>query len=255
MHTLRSFAALVILSAFIPLARSQDEEIIKKLFQDAIEAMGGDAYLNVKDIYSEGQYFGFNNEGASSNLIRFVDYTKLPDKSRHESGNKKKDLEISVFNLEKNEGWIKEGQKETREAKPEEMRSFRTVVKHNIDTVFRSRHKDPENKLFYLGPGEGSEITLELVKIVDPENEETTVYFDRITKLPTRIEYRSTNNRGIRVRITDEFSQWHVIQGVKTPMRVDGYVNGRRATQTFVLKLAYNTNMSDSTFSKPVPPK
>ncbi len=235
--------------------RSQDEDIIKKLFQDAIEAMGGEAYLNVKDMTSEGQFFQFNSQGENSGLIKFVDYTKLPDKSRHESGNKKRDLDISVFNLEKNEGWIQEGQKDTREAKPEEMRSFRSVVKHSIDTIFHYRYKDPENKLFYMGPGEGKDVTLELVKIVDPENDETTVYFDRISKLPARIEYRDINNRGIRVRLVDEFSQWHVIQGVNTPMRVDGSLNGRRASQTFVLKISYNTNIPDSFFSKPLPPK
>jgi hypothetical protein len=217
--------------------------------------MGGDAFLNVKDMSSEGQYFAFNNQGESSGLIKFADYTKLPDKSRHESGNKKNDLEITVFNLEKNEGWVYVPAKGAQEAKPEEMKGFRNVVKHSLDTIFRYRYKDPENKLFYLGPGEGTEVTLELVKIVDPENDETTVYFDRISKLPVRIEYRELNRRGVRVRLADEYSQWHMFQGVNTPMRVDGYVNGRRASQTFVLKIVYNTNIPDSFFSKPVPPK
>jgi hypothetical protein len=241
--------------AFASHVRGQDEETIKKLFQDAIQTMGGDAFLNVKDMSSEGQYFAFNNQGESSGLIKFVDYTKLPDKSRHESGNKKNDLEITVFNLEKNEGWVYVPAKGAQEAKPEEMKGFRNVVKHSLDTIFRYRYKDPENKLFYLGPGEGTEVTLELVKIVDPENDETTVYFDRISKLPAKIEYRDLNRRGVRVRLVDEYSQWHMFQGVNTPMRVDGYVNGRRASQTFVLKIVYNTNIPDSFFSKPVPPK
>jgi hypothetical protein len=235
--------------------RSQDEETVRKLFQNAIQAMGGDAFSYAKDMVSEGQFFVFNNEGVSSGLIKFSDYTKLPDKSRHESGNKKKELDITVFNLGKNEAWVVEGQKGVREAKPEEMRGFRNVVKHNIDTIFRYRFKDPANKLFYLGPGEGLEVTCDVVKIVDPENDETLVYFDRISNLPAKIEYRDINNRGIRVRLVDEFSQWHEVQGVNTPMRVDGYVNGRRASQTFVLKITYNNNLPDSTFSKPIPPK
>jgi hypothetical protein len=154
---------------FASYSRSQDEEMAKKLFQEAIQIMGGDAFLNAEDMVSEGQFFVFNNEGDSSGLIKFSDYTKLPDKSRHESGNRKKELDITVFNLEKNEGWIVEGQKGVREAKPEEMRNFRGVVKHNIDTIFRYRYKDPANKLFYLGPGEGLDVTRDLVKIVDPE--------------------------------------------------------------------------------------
>jgi len=250
--------ALLILWAFlfmVPLARSQDEETIQKLFQDAIQALGGDAFLNVKDMTSEGQFFAFDSEGNSSGLVRFVDYTKLPDKSRHESGNRKSELEITVFNLEKNEGWIYDPAKGTRDAKPEEMKEFRDVVKHSMDTIFRYRYKDPENKLFYLGPGEGHDVTLEMVKLVDPENDETTVYFDRISKLPAKIEYREVNSRGVRVRFTDEFSQWHVIQGVNTPMRMDGSINGRRGSQTFILKITYNNNIPDSFFSKPLPPK
>jgi hypothetical protein len=255
MRTKQLLMILGTVFAFALHARSQDEETIKKLFQDAIQTMGGDAFLNVKDMSSEGQYFAFNNQGESSGLIKFTDYTKLPDKSRHESGNRKNDLEITVFNLEKNEGWVYVPAKGAQDAKPEEMKGFRNVVKHSLDMIFRDRYKDPENKLFYLGPGEGTDVTLELVKIVDPENDETTVYFDRISKLPVRIEYRDLNSRGVRVRLVDEYSQWHMIQGVNTPMRIDGYVNGRRSSQTFVLKIVYNTNIPDSFFSKPIPPK
>lgn len=259
-HIAMSIKRLLLIFAFVtaftPIyVRSQDEEIIQKLFQDAIEAMGGDVFTNAKDMVSEGQYFGFDNEGRNSLPTNFKDYTKLPDKSRHESGNRKNVLEISVFNLEKNEGWIYDPVHGTREAKPEEMKDFNNVVKHSMDIIFRYRYKDSENKLFYLGPGEGHDVTLEMVKIVDPENDETTVYFDRISKLPAKIEYREINSHGVRMRVVDEFSQWHVIQGINTPLRIDGFLNGRRASQTFVLKIAYNNNLPDSFFSKPVPPK
>jgi hypothetical protein len=238
-----------------PFARCQDEEKVQKLFQDAIEAMGGSAYLKVTDVVTEGNYFFFDKEGNSSGLIKFVDYSKVPDKSRTEVGNRKSELEITVFNLEKNEGWIVEGQKGTREAKPEEMQDFRNSVKHNIDIIFRIRYKDPANRMFYLGPGEGQDVTLDMVKIVDPENDEVTVYFDRISKLPVKIEYRSLNKRGVRQSNIQEFSQWHVIQNVKTPLRTDSYVNGRRSSQIFINKISYNSNLSDTLFSKPLPPK
>jgi hypothetical protein len=240
---------------FAPLARSQDAEIIQKLFQDAIQAMGGDAYLNVTDMVSEGQMFSIGYDGASSLPMKYNDYTKFPDKSRSEAGNGKKDRDVTVFDLGKNEGWILEGQKGTREAKPEEMKEFKNLVRHSIDMICRFRYKDPENRLFYLGPGEGRDVTTEMVKIVDPENDEVTVYFDRLTKLPAKIEYRETNNRGVRQRFNEEYSQWHMMQGVNTPLRIDRSVNGRPSSQMFVLKMTYNNNLPDSFFSKPVPPK
>jgi hypothetical protein len=240
---------------FIPSSRSQDKEIIQKLFQDAIQAMGGDTYLNVTDIVSEGRMFGFDSNGASSLPMNYVDYTKFPDKSRFELGNNKKNRDITVFNLGKNEGWILEGQRDTREAKPEEMEDFKNAVRHSIDMICRFRSTDPENKLFYLGPGEGKDVTLEMVKIVDPENDEVTVYFDRISKLPAKVEYREISNKGIRLRYVDEFSQWFMKQGVNTPLRIDRYVNGRQSSQHFILKVTYNNDLPDSFFSKPERPK
>jgi hypothetical protein len=246
---------LMALLVFLTPARGQDEERIQKLFKDAIQAMGGEAYLSVKDIVSEGNYFMFNRDGDSSGLIKYNDYTKLPDKSRFELGNKKKLRDVTVFNLEKNEGWILEGQKETRAATAREMQEFKNAVKHSIENIFRFRYKDPENKLFYLGPGERADVRRELVKILDPENDEVIVYFDRASLLPAKVEYRSEGREGVHLRHVLEFSQWHVIQGVNTPLRTDETVNGFMHSQIFVVKLTYNNDLADTFFSKPVPPK
>jgi hypothetical protein len=240
---------------FAPYSQSQDEQTAKKLFEDAIQAMGGDAYLKVTDIVSEGQAFGFDSDGASSLPLKFYDFTKFPDKSRNEQGSKKKDRDITVFNLGNNEGWIVEGQKGVRDAKPEEMEDFKNTVKHSIDMICRFRYKDPENRLFYLGPGEGKDYTLEVTKIVDPVNDEAIIYFDRVSKLPAKIEYRRIDKRGIRQRMVEEYSQWHTIQGINTPLRIDVYANGRQESQIFLLKVTYNNNLLDSFFSKPVPLK
>jgi hypothetical protein len=237
-----------------PLVHAQEDEKIKKLFQDAILALGGATYLQVTDIVSDGNLFLFARDGASSGLIRFSDFTKLPDKSRNEVGNRKKELDVTVFNLEKKEGWILEGQKETRNATPEEMKDFTDVMKHSLETIFRFRYQDPDSKLFYLGAAENS-VQLEMVKLIDSENDEVTIYFDRLSKLPAQLEYQVTDRRGIHYRVVDEFSQWHMIQGVNTPMRIDTSRNGRKLSQHFVLKIAFNTGLKDSFFVKPIPPK
>ena len=254
MKNMALMLALVVFLISRPSVRGQDEEKIQKLFQDAIQTLGGATYLKVTDMVSEGNLFGFDREGNSSGLNKFSDWTKLPDKSRFELGNRKKELDVTVFNLEKKQGWILEGQKDTREATPEEMKDFRDLVKHSIDTLFRFRYKDPENKLFYLGAAE-NDVQLEMVELIDPENDEVTIYFDRLSKLPAKVEYQYIDNRGIHYRQTEEYSQWHTIQGVNTPMRIDTYRNGHQLSQQFILKIAYNTGLPDSFFVKPTPPK
>jgi len=247
------FLSILILCLMIPAGRGQEtaEEKIRTLFEDAITAMGGDAFLNVRDMVSEGQYFMFNNRGESSGLIKYTDYTKLPDKSRFELGNRKNELEITIFDLAKNEGWIIEGEQEPRAATEKEMKSFWSAANHSLDNIFRIRWKDPQNKLFYLGAGDGADVTRDVVRLIDPENDEVIIYFDRVSKLPAKIEIQQVNERGIRVRMVDEYSQWHKIQGVLTPMRIDSYANSRRSSQQFVLKLTYNNNLRDDFFTKP----
>jgi len=236
-------------------ALGQDQEKIRGLFEAAIAAMGGDTYLRVTDIVTEGNYFLFNREGDSSGLIKYMDWTQLPDKSRNELGNKKKLKDVTVFDLAASRGWILEGQKETRDATPEEMKSFRKAVKHSIENIFRTRWKDPANKLFYHGPGEGSDVRYEQVQLIDPENDTVTVFFDRVKRLPARIEFKDVSPRGVQLREVEEYDQWHVIQGVNTPIRVARFSNGRKAAQLFVTQVIYNSTIPDSMFSKPVPPK
>jgi hypothetical protein len=248
------FAAYLFLFAGLSDGRGQEEEKIRKLFADAVQALGGDTYLKVADIVSEGNYFMFDRDGNSSGLIRYNDWTKLPDKSRYEIGNRRKERDVFVFNLEKKEGWILEGQKDTRPATPEEMKDFQNAVKHSPENIFRFRYKDPDNRLFYLGPPDDSP-QLEMVRLIDPDNDETTIYFDRLSKLPAKIEYQVTDDRGIRYRQVEEYSQWHMIQGVNTVMRIDTSRNGRQYSQQFPVKLAYNNGLKDSFFVKPIPPK
>lgn len=250
----RTFLAVLTFCLILPFARGQEDaagEKIRALFEDAIAAMGGEVFMNVSDMNSQGQYFMFNNRGESSGLIKFTDYTKLPDKSRFELGNRKNELEITIFDLAKNEGWIIEGRREAKAATEDEMKSFRSAANHSLDNIFRFRWKDPQNKLFYLGPGEGADVTRDVVRLIDPENDEVVIYFDRVSKLPVRIETQQINERGVRVRVAVEYSQWHKIQGVLTPMRIDSFINGRRSSQQFLLKLAYNNNLRDDFFTNP----
>ncbi|MDR0310129.1 MAG: hypothetical protein LBJ21_00940 [Acidobacteriota bacterium] len=247
------FSTVLIFCLILPAARGDEtsEEKIRALFEGAIAAMGGDAYMGVRNIVSEGQFFMFNNRGESSGLIKFTDYTRLPDKSRFELGNKKSELEITIFDLEKNEGWIMEGELEAREATEDDMKSFWAAANHSLDNILRFRWNDPQNKLFYLGAGEGADVTREVVRLIDPGNDEVVVYFDRISKLPVKVESQRVNERGVRVRMADEYSQWHKIQDILTPMRIDSYSNGRRSSQQFFLKLSYNNNLRDDLFSRP----
>jgi len=128
---------------------------------------------------------------------------------------------------------------------------FQKCRQAQLGRHFPFRYKDPQNKLFYLGPGEGADVRLEAVKLLDPENDEVTIFFDRASKLPAKIEYRSITSGALVLREVEEYSQWLVTQGVNGPLRIERYQNGFKSSLQYVVKISYNNNLPDSFFGKP----
>ncbi|MBI1748497.1 MAG: hypothetical protein HYR55_18210 [Acidobacteria bacterium] len=223
--------------------------------QRAIDALGGKTFLQVRDIKSNGRYYQFR-KGANTPGVVFQDSTRLPNKSRYEEGTKKKEKDITVFNLDIDKGWMLEGRKGVRDAKPEEVAQFKKTVKHAIENVLRTRYRERGVKLFYFGPEEvAGKIRAEVVEILDQENDSVLVYFDLKTHLPVKLEYTETAADGRKLKIEEEYTNWHNIEGVRTPMRIDVFTNGDQSSQRFVEKLSYSSTFTDSLFEKPQPEK
>ncbi len=220
--------------------------------EQAIEALGGEKFLKVREIYYRGNYY-FWRKGQSSLPLPFVQYIRLPDKLYQEMGEKKR-KRISVYNLEKNEGWIIEG-RDLREANKQEMDGFRRAVKHTIENLLRSRLNEPGVKLFYYGQDSVSwKQRAEAVELVDAENDSVVIFFDVSTHYPIKIEYQDPDEKtGRRIKIEEEFSNWHSVGGVITPFRTDIYHDGELTMQAFYDSdgVAYDVGLPEELFAKP----
>ena len=56
----------------------------KALLDQAIQALGGQAYLNVRDMQQAGRTYSFHHGRPTSNGIQFWRFTQYPDKDRFE---------------------------------------------------------------------------------------------------------------------------------------------------------------------------
>src|SRR5438477_12929416 len=54
----------------------------KALIEQAIQALGGNAYLNIEDSSMEGRSYSFHHGQATSTGLLFYRQTKYPDKER-----------------------------------------------------------------------------------------------------------------------------------------------------------------------------
>jgi hypothetical protein len=71
----------------------------KQIIDQAIQALGGQAYLNITDMKSEGRAYSFHHGEPNSLGIVFWRFRKFPDKDRIEL-TKKRDV-IQIYNGDK----------------------------------------------------------------------------------------------------------------------------------------------------------
>jgi hypothetical protein len=248
-HNRLRLAALIAAMTTAPAAA--DAVKARQVIAAAVEAMGGKHYLEVRNSHSSGNYFMFDREGRKG-FSRYLDWTNLkPIKWRFQLG-QGKNQSIDVYNLELGKGWKLEGKEFLEDAKPEDIEEFRKSAKRDLDLLLRHRVDEPDMSLFYYGPDEVAGTgEFEAVEFLDSSNLSVTVFFNRQSHLPTKLESQIVDKFGIKHKEEVEFFTWHSIQDVLTPLRVDVSVDGQVTQQRFVEKLAYNVDIPEDYFLEP----
>jgi hypothetical protein len=249
-----TLAGLSLLS--IPPARAQEQtEVLmpeqsaakaKDLIQKAVQALGGSEYLAVRDATCSGRIGSFGHSGDLMGYEKFIDYSKLPDKDRSENLPKRNIIEIK--NGDK--GWVLD-RGGVSEADEVSIAEFQEDIKTDIDNVLRDRWKEPGTILRYLGPDVVDLKEADWIEFVDNENRSIRIAFAKATHLPLR-KVLVTRDPGTRMRseTIEYYSNYHPIGGVIQPFQVTRERNGQKIYQAFIEECKFNTNPSDSLFTK-----
>jgi len=218
----------------------------KDLIQKAVQALGGSEYLAVRDATCSGRIGSFGHSGDLMGYEKFIDYSKLPDKDRSENLPKRNIIEIK--NGDK--GWVLD-RGGVSEADEVSIAEFQEDIKTDIDNVLRDRWKEPGTILRYLGPDVVDLKEADWIEFVDNENRSIRIAFAKATHLPLR-KVLVTRDPGTRMRseTIEYYSNYHPIGGVIQPFQVTRERNGQKIYQAFIEECKFNTNPSDSLFTK-----
>ncbi len=218
----------------------------KQVLQQAIEALGGNAYLNVHDVTCVGHLGQFDHSGAVTGYEKFIDFSIPPDKDRNE--NLPKRNIIQVFNG--SQGWeLDRGG--ISDAPATDLADFQDDIRKDLDNILRQRIHEPGMIFRYAGPDIVDREPAEWVELVDRENRTIRIAFNSSTHLPIREEVQTRDPKTqMKSSEVDYFSNYHPIAGVQTPFQVARDRNGMMIYQVFFDKCEYNTNLSDSLFTK-----
>lgn len=251
-----ALAAAVLLLAVVP-ARAQDGEILlpeqsaakaKGLLEEMIQAMGGSAYLNVKDSTCKGRLGSFGHSGALSGYDVFLDYVKQPDKDRQEMS-KKRNI---IYVTNGNKGWVLDrgGVSEEPSGQIEENQRELQV---DLDYILRFRLNEPGMIFRYDGPDVVDLKEADWVEIDDPQGHEIRIAMAKLTHLPIRKEVAMRDPvTHMRAEEVDYFSNFQRVDGVTMYFQQTRFRNGMKVFQVFYDPdgCKFNTGLQDSFFTK-----
>lgn len=219
----------------------------RALLQKTIQALGGDAFLNVKDIECSGRFAQFGpTSGELMGYAAFLDYRKLPDKRRTEYFKQRNIITVNngdrVWELDR--GGVQEGSVAAGKA-------FLEGAQTSIDAILRFRLSEEGIILRYAGDDVEDLKEVTWVEIQDKDRRVVRVAIERSTGRPLHSVFISrdpeTRERFEQVTI---FALYHDVQGTQTPFNVSRERNGRKVSQVFYDECKYNTGLQDSFFTK-----
>jgi hypothetical protein len=220
----------------------------KSLIDQMIQALGGNAYLNIQDVSQEGRFYGFHlgqSEGVGTLFWRFY---KFPDKDRIEL-TKKRDV---VYVYRGDQGF-EITYKGTRSDEPKSVADYLRRREYSLDWVIRKWLSQPGIALFYEGHTVAAQKDTEQVTVMTSSSQSVTLYIDSSTHLPVKKTYSSRDPTDKERNIEDEvYDNYRPVQGVMTPFSVTRFYNGDMSNQRFMNSVSYNKSLSDSMFNADV---
>jgi hypothetical protein len=216
----------------------------KALLDQGIKALGGEAYLAVRDMQQSGRTFSFHHGRPTSNGVVYWRFMQYPDKDRIEI-TKERDI-AQVYTGDKGFEITYKGAHAMEE---KDLSEYLRRRRFSLETVLRQWVSDPGVALFYEGNAVAAQHPALQVSLINAKNEGVTLYFDADTHLPVKKTF-VWRDPVDKQRNTEEeiYDNYRVVQGIMTPYGVARYFNGDIAGQRFLNSASYNQGLDPAMF-------
>jgi len=216
----------------------------RALLDQAIEALGGQAYLNIQDISQEGRTYAFHAGRPEGAGILFWRFYKYPDKDRVEL-TKQRD----VVYIYRGDEAFEITYKGTRADDPKSVSDYIRRRQYSLDWVLRKWLNEPGIALFYEGATVAAQKDTQQVTIMNSRDQAVTLNIDSNTHLPVKKSFSWRDPTDKQRNIEEEvFDNYRLVQGIMTPFSVTRFYNGDMSNQRFLHSVTYNKGLSDSLF-------
>ena len=254
MSGVRRIAILTVASALACAAETAQERG-KRVVYEALEALGGKAYLAMEDRVESGRAYSFFHDRLTGLTIAHI-YTRYlapePGKaSVRERQNFSKDQSYGVLFNEQG-GW-EITFRGARELAPSRIALYRDSMLRNIFYILRQRLNEPGMDFYSQGADRWENKPVEIVDITDASGQTVTVSFNQLSKLPVRQVFRRRNPEFKDFDTEETFFDKYrdVGGGVKWPENIRRLRNGEKIYEMFSESVEINKDLKDDLFTLP----
>ncbi len=216
----------------------------RELLNQAIQALGGQAYLTVQNMQQQGRVFSFYHGRPTSNGVLFWRFVEYPDKERVEV-TPQRDI-ATIYTGDKA---VEVTYKGPREIEKKDLDDYQRRRKFSLDTILRTWVNDPGVALFYDGDSLAGSLAAKRVTLINSKNESVSIYFDIDSHLPLKKTYSWRDPVDHERNLEEEtWNGYRNVQGVMTAFGFTRYFNGDMQTERFLTAASYNQALNPAMF-------
>src|SRR5208282_91918 len=252
-----------------PAVNMNDSDNARKaraVLDQAIEALGGQAYLTYEDKCEEGRYYPLYHGRTESTGIPYRYYLEYPDRDRFEVIHTKDvfflfgqvgDIKVKNKNdivlIHNGDKGYEVTYKGTAAQDKLDLQNYLRRREHSLEWVFRKWMRDPNVALFYDGLAVVDGKETEGVTLLNRENDSVSVFLDQNSHYPVKISYSWRDPKDKQKNVEDEiYDSYKLVQGIWTPHSITRYFNGETSQQRFINVASYTPKLPDSMFEAAV---
>jgi hypothetical protein len=248
------------------IAPDESTAMAKRIVNQVVQAMGGQAYLNMSERECDGRRALIGHNGELSGYIGLKDAWQYPDKDRIDyvahSRNTLLGFIIGVQDLDITKGgtvitlfsgdtgWIMD-KSGVSELPATSVGEFQAALKQNIDNLLRVRARQEGTQFRWGGLGTVDLRPADWVEITDTDGQMTRVAVDRSTHLPLRnVVVTQDEELGQSREDVAIYTNYQPKSGVQIPMQVTRERDGRRILQVFYDDCRPNPALAQDYFTR-----
>jgi hypothetical protein len=222
----------------------QNAHQARELINQAIQALGGQAYLNIHDMQEQGRTYSFYHGRPSSNGVFFWRFLEYPDKERIEL-TPQRDVAY-VYTVDKGYEITYKG---SRAVEKKDLEDYLRHRKFSLETMLRSWVTDPTVALFFDGNALAGSLAAQRVTLINSKDESVSIYFDIDSHLPIKKSYSWRDPVDKQRDVEEEtYDGYRLVQGVMTPFGFTRYFNGDMQTERFITSASYSETLNPAMF-------